>query len=99
MKIEGQMPKVPVQDKGIQKGKEKEIARMEDQKTASAEKTAVEQFAVKKLRGKIESEPDVNLQKVKELKEKIKKGEYKVDNEKLADNMLKDSLLEDISES
>ncbi len=99
MKIEGQVPKIPIQDKGIQKGKEKEIAQTEDQKTASTEKTAIEQFAVKKLQGKIESEPDVNLQKVKELREKIKKGEYKVDNEKLADSMLKDSLLEDISDS
>ncbi|MCG8335723.1 MAG: flagellar biosynthesis anti-sigma factor FlgM [Proteobacteria bacterium] len=99
MKIKGQVPKVPTQDQGIQKGKEKEIARTEDQKTASTEKTSVEQFAVKKLRGKIESEPDVNLQKVKELKEKLKKGEYKVETEKLADNLLKDSLLEDISDS
>lgn len=99
MKIKGQVPKVPTQDQGIQKGKEKEIARAEDQKTASTEKPSVEQFAVKKLRSKIESEPDVNLQKVKELKEKLKKGEYKVDTEKLADNLLKDSLLEDISDS
>lgn len=96
MKIEGQLPKVPAQDKGIQKGKEKEIARTEDQKQLSPQKAVTEQFAVNKLRGKIESEPDINLKKVKELREKIKNGDYKIDNEKLADSMLKDSLLEDI---
>ena len=97
MKIEGQPPKVPVQDKGVQKGKEKEIARTEDQKISSAEKKANEQFTVNKLKAKIESEPEIDLKKVKELKEKIKKGTYKIDNEKLADELLKDSLIEDIS--
>ena len=97
MKIEGQLPKVPAQDKGIQKSKEKGIARTEDQKAGSTQKTAAEQFAVNKLRAKIESEPDINLKKVKELRDKIKSGEYKIDNKKLADSMLKDSLLEDIS--
>lgn len=97
MKIEGQLPKIPGQDKGVQKGTEKETGRLEDQKSASLKKAAEDQFAVKKLKARIESEPDINLEKVKELKEKIKKGEYSIDNEKLADKLLKDSLLEDIS--
>jgi flagellar biosynthesis anti-sigma factor FlgM len=96
MKIEGQLPKVPAQDKGVQKGKEKEVTRAEDQKHLSSQKPVTEQFAVNKLRAKIESEPDINLKKVKELKEKINKGQYKIDNEKLADTILKDSLLEDV---
>lgn len=97
MKIEGQVPKIPGQEKGIQKGKEKEIARPEDQKSASIKKPAADQFAVKKLKAKIDAEPEVNLKKVKELREKIKSGEYKVDNEKLAEDLLRNSLLEDIS--
>ena len=97
MKIKGQLPKVPIQDKSIQKGKEKEVGRPEDQKSTGSLKSASEQFAVKKLKAKIDSESDINLKKVEEIKAKLKKGEYKVDNEKLADQLLKDSLLEDLS--
>lgn len=44
----------------------------------------------------IKSNP-VFMEEIEELREKIKKGEYKIDNQKLASNLLKDSLLEDIS--
>ncbi len=96
MKIEGQYPKVPVQDKGSPKGKEKGDVQIEKNKPADIKKTSADQFAVKKMRSKMETEPDMDLEKVKALKEKIKKGEYQVDQKKLAANLLKDSLLEDI---
>lgn len=95
MKIEGQIPKVPVQDKNIQKGKEKEITQ--DQKSSAVKKAESDQFTVKRMRARIEAESDMDLEKVKALRESIKKGEYKVDNETLADKLLKDSLIEDLS--
>ena len=97
MKIEGQMPKIPIQDKGIKKGKEDEAVRTETRKSDSIKKSVTDEFSIKKLQAKIEAEPDIDLKKVKELREKIKKGNYKVDNEKLAENLLKDSLIDDIS--
>jgi flagellar biosynthesis anti-sigma factor FlgM len=97
MKIESQIPKVPVQDKGIQKGKEDVPAKLESRRADILKKSTTEEFSIKKLQAKIEAEPDMNLKKIKELREKIKKGEYQVDNEKLADSLLKDSLIDDIS--
>ncbi len=96
MKIDGQIPKVPVQDKGIQKAKEEE-AQLEARKLDVIKKSTTEDFSIKKLQARIEAEPDMDLKKIKELKEKIKNGNYKVDNEKLAENLLKDSLVDDIS--
>lgn len=97
MKIEGHVPKIPTQDKGIQKGKEQEAAKTDSNKSSAQKKSVTDQFAVNKLRSRIEAEPDIDLKKVKELREKIKKGEYKIDNEKLAEKLLKDSLIEDLS--
>ena len=95
MKIEGQLPKVPVQEKGIQKGNEK--VQVESQKSASVKKALADQFTVKKLRAKIEAEPDMDLKKIQEIKDKIKGGTYQIDNETLAGKLLEDSLLEDLS--
>ena len=97
MKIEGQIPKVPVQDKGIQKTKEEVASRLDARKTDLLKKSTTEDFSIKKLQAKIESEPDIDLKKVKELKERIKKGNYQIDNEKLAESILKDSLIDDVS--
>ena len=97
MKIESQIPKVPVQDKGIQKGKDDAAAKLEARRADILKKSTTEEFSIKKLQSKIEAEPDMDLKKIKELREKIKKGQYKVDNEKLADSLLKDSLIDDIS--
>jgi len=97
MKIESQVPKIPIQDKGIQKGKEKEAAQTDSSKSSVQKKSITDHFVVNKLRSKIEAEPDMDLKKIKELREKIKNGEYKIDNEKLAEKLLKDSLIEDLS--
>jgi flagellar biosynthesis anti-sigma factor FlgM len=97
MKIDGQIPKVPVQDKGIQKGKEEATDRLESRKTDVLKKSTTENFSIKKLQSRIEAEPDMDLKKIRELRDRIKRGEYKVDNEKLAEGLLKDSLIDDIS--
>lgn len=94
MKIEGQYPKVPIQDKNVHK--DKTATPVEGKKSAPLEKTETKQFSVSKIREKIEAEPDIDLERVKELKARIKNGEYEVDTQKLANNILKDSLLEDL---
>jgi len=94
MKVEGQYPKVPVQDKNVHK--DKSATPVAGKKSAHLEKIETKQFSVNKIREKIDAEPDINLDRVKELKARIKKGEYDVDTRKLAGNILKDSLLEDL---
>lgn len=49
-----------------------------------------------KIKESIRNEPDVRTKRVAELKAKIKSGEFKVDSEKLAANMLTASLEEDL---
>ncbi|MBT4088091.1 MAG: flagellar biosynthesis anti-sigma factor FlgM [Deltaproteobacteria bacterium] len=94
MKIDGQSPKVPVQDKNVHR--DKTAGTSETKKATDLHKTDPKQFSVNKIRGKIDAEPDIDLEKVKALKAKIKNGEYQVDTKKLANNLLKNSLLEDI---
>jgi flagellar biosynthesis anti-sigma factor FlgM len=96
MKIESQIPKLPVQDKTVQKGKEKEATHVEKKKTTEVARTKTPRFSVDKIRARIDAEPDVDIEKVKALREKIRKGEYRVDSEKLAANLVKNSLVEDI---
>ncbi len=50
-----------------------------------------------KIKSQINSEPEVRTDRVAELKDRIKSGEYKVDSEKLAKKMLEDAFQEDIS--
>ena len=54
-------------------------------------------FVMNKIKSLINSEPEVRTDRVAELKDRIKSGEFKVDSEKLAKNMLEDAFQEDIS--
>ena len=54
-------------------------------------------FVMNKIKSLINSEPEVRTDKVAELKDRIKSGEYKVDSENLAKKMLEDAFQEDIS--
>ena len=49
-----------------------------------------------KIKESIRNEPDVRTQRVAELKAKINSGEFKIDSDKLAANMLAASLEEDL---
>ena len=53
-------------------------------------------FVMDKMKARIASEPEVRSDRVAELKEQIKSGDYKVDAKKLARNMLVESLKEDL---
>ena len=50
-----------------------------------------------KIKDRISTEPEVRADRVAELKDKIKNGEYQVDSQRLAKTMLEDALQEDIS--
>ena len=54
-------------------------------------------FIMDKMKSLINSEPEVRTDRVAELKDRIKSGEFKVDSEKLAKKMLEDAFQEHIS--
>ena len=54
-------------------------------------------FVMDKMKARIASETGVVADRVAKLKEQIKSGDYKVDAQKLARNMLVESLKEDLS--
>ena len=54
-------------------------------------------FVIDKMKARIASEPEVRSDRVAELKEQIKRGEYKVDPQQLAGKMLVESLKEDVT--
>ncbi len=98
MKVEGQYPKVPLQEKGVTKGKEKEaIAQKPSEQTRTAEvkDAAVNRFAVNRIKEAIHATEDINFDRVEALKAKIDNGEYRIDKAKLAQKMLTDSIIED----
>ena len=54
-------------------------------------------FVMNKIKSRIDTEPEVRADRVSDIKDKIKSGEYKVDSEGLAKKMLEDAFQEDIS--
>ncbi len=51
---------------------------------------------IQEAQKQLEAIPDVREDKVAQLKEQIEKGTYEIDEEKIADKMLKDSLFNDL---
>jgi len=52
---------------------------------------------VQEAHSQLESIPDIREDKVAELKARVENGTYEVDAEKVADKMLKDALLNDLT--
>ncbi len=52
---------------------------------------------IKEAQTQLEAIPDVREDKVAQLKEQIENGTYEIDEEKIADKMLKDSLFNDLT--
>ena len=52
---------------------------------------------VQEAQKQLEAIPDVREDKVAQLKEQIENGTYEIDEEKIADKMLKDLLLNDLT--
>ncbi len=53
---------------------------------------------IQEAQKQLEAIPDVREDKVAQLKEQIEKGTYEIDEEKIADKMLKDSLFNDLTQ-
>ena len=98
MKITGQQPPEFHGVKGGTGKDNQKAAERAGKLTGSGEppvKTST--FVMNKIKSLINSEPEVRTDKVAELKDRIKSGEYKVDSENLAKKMLEDAFQEDIS--
>ena len=98
MKITGQQPPEFHGVKGGTGKDNQKTAERADTLTGSGEspiKTST--FVMNKIKSLINSEPEVRTDRVAELKDRIKSGEFKVDSEKLAKKMLEDAFQEDIS--
>lgn len=52
---------------------------------------------VQEAHKQLESVPDIREEKVAQLKEQVENGTYEVDAEKVADKMLRESLLNDLT--
>ena len=98
MKITGQQPP---EFHGVKGG-----AGKDNQKTADRSGTRpgsgetpvkTSTVVMKKIKTPINAEPEVRADRVAELKDKIKSGEYKVNSASLAKKMLEDAFQEDIS--
>jgi flagellar biosynthesis anti-sigma factor FlgM len=95
MKVIGQQPAVLQDIKGGQR-KEADQAHLKDGPPLADDSVKTASFVMDKLKLRISAEPEIRSDKVTELKAQIKSGEYQVDSQKLASNMLLESLREDI---
>ncbi len=98
MKITGQQPP---EFHGVKGGTGKDNQKASDRSGAlagSGEPTVkTSTFVMNKIKNRINAEPEVRADRVSDIKDKIKSGEYKVDSEGLAKKMLEDAFQEDIS--
>jgi len=98
MKIIGQQPP---EFHGVKGGTAKDSQKTADRSGLTSEtsepQVKTSTFVMNKIKGRISTEPEVRADRVAELKDKIKNGEYQVDAQRLAKTMLEDALQEDIS--
>lgn len=100
MKVEGQINKLLVKDKNVQQNKDQDaVAQKKVDQSRSSQLSKVKgnnRFTMTKMQEKIKAQPDIDMDKVNAIKAQLKSGEYKIDTEKLATNLIKNSLIEDI---
>ena len=74
-------------------------AGQQEQQQAKADTVALSSAAkdIQEAQRQLEAIPDVREDKVAQLKEQIENGTYQIDEEKIADKMLKDALLNDLT--
>ena len=82
-----------------EKDKADAAAEQKEQQQAKTDTVELSDSAkrIQETKKQLESIPDVREDKVAQLKEQIENGTYSVDEEKLADKMLKDSLFNDLT--
>ena len=96
MKITGQQPP---EFHGVKGGTAKENQKTKDRSGGVWENVETpaknSTFVMNKIKNRISTEPEVRVDRVADLKAKIKGGEFKVDSQRLAKAMLDDALRED----
>lgn len=99
MKVTGkQPPNISELSTGKAKGKDGNAAptRSGQPRDVENEANRISLNTMNKIRETIGAEPDVRAERVAEVKAKLKRGELKVDPDKLAGKMLTASLKEDL---
>ncbi len=101
MKVNGQQPN---QLSELAAGKSHEAGRdiartRPDRPRAMEEASNRTTLTFNKVRDAIRQEPDVRAGRVQEIRESLKKGDFKISAEKLAENMLVASLKEDLDQA
>lgn len=101
MKVNGQQPS---QLSELAAGKSQEAGRdiartRPDRPRALEEPSNRTSLTFNKVRDAIRQEPDVRAGRVQEIRESLKKGDFKISAEKLAENMLVASLKEDLDQA
>ena len=74
-------------------------SEQQEQQKTKADTVALSNAAknIQEAQKQLAAIPDVREDKVAQLKEQIENGTYEIDEEKIADKMLKDSLLNDLT--
>ena len=82
-----------------EKDKADAAAQQQEQQQAKADTVVLSNAAkdIHKAQRQLAAIPDVREDKVAQLKEQIENGTYEIDEEKIADKMLKDELLKDLT--
>ncbi|MGD2098914.1 MAG: flagellar biosynthesis anti-sigma factor FlgM [Desulfobacterales bacterium] len=82
-----------------EKDKVDAAAGQQEQQQTKADTVALSSAAkdIQEAQRRLEAIPDVREDKVAQLKEQIENGTYEIEEEKIADKMLKDALLNDLT--
>ncbi len=82
-----------------EKDKADAAAEQQEKQAAKADTVALSDTAkkIQETQKQLDAIPDVREDKVAQLKEQIENGTYEIDEEKLADKMLRESLLNDLT--
>lgn len=98
MKITGQQPpKTPELTSGKAKDAERRTdARVSPSTDAPSLSRAKVPLTVQRVKDAILAAPDVRAERVAALKQRVEAGEYRVDSDRLAQNLLNSAIREDV---
>lgn len=101
MEIDGKIPPIKIgayMNNVVEKKKADGSHKHDANSVAKEDKVDLSQTAreIKKARAELDAIPDTREEKVAEIKSEIDKGTYKIDGKKIAFNMMRESLIDEI---
>ena len=98
MKVTGQQPPRPSE---LTSGKAREAEQKAERIRKGKEETPATvqnrtSLTMNKIKDVIRNTPDVRADRVADLKKRVESGQYEVDADRLAENLLRESLREDV---